>query len=71
MLVKILKGQKKAKDLNGNIYSIKGIELIKRDHNCKPYSDFYNTNSTFFKVAAAANTESKAYKIDDNTIMLL
>lgn len=65
--VTILKGQRRAKDDNGVIYSIHGIEIIREATRNKI---FYDTKDPFFRAAAAVGTQSKAYVLRDCSLML-
>ncbi len=68
MEVTILKGQVTAKDADGNIFNIQGIKIIRQQSKAEI---FYGTTDSFYLAAAAENTTSNAYKLNEKDIMLL
>jgi hypothetical protein len=68
MEVTILKGQKTATDLHGNVYEIERLKIVRQQTNETVY---YPTDDKFFKVACAENTKSKANLLSNGNIELL
>jgi hypothetical protein len=70
MEVLILSGNM-AQDLNGNVYQIEGIEII-RVREQKNIRVFYNTGEDFYKAVAVPGLKINAYIIPGSRkIMLL
>lgn len=68
MEVLILKGQKTARDLNGRVWRIEGIEITRSETKMKY---FYHTEDPFYLAAAAEGTKSNAYMSPKGNIVLL
>jgi hypothetical protein len=67
MKVTILKDGLTAKDVDGNLYKVKGITLKKDDGRNEI---FYENTSKFYKVACPSDTVHNADLIKGNEIML-
>lgn len=67
MEVTILKDQNKAKDKDGKVYNVEGIELTRE----RGEKVFYDTTTKFYKTATHEGVKFRARASEDNNIILL
>lgn len=69
MEVLILEGNM-AQDLNNNVYMIEGIEVIRKRDNGQ-HTEFYGTDTAFFRAVAVPGLKSSGYIIPGSRRMML
>ncbi len=70
MEVTILKGRRMAKDRNGSIKRIDGLEITKSDENGNKRKVIYDPESSFFRAACMDGTVHPAYLLPSGNIMI-